>query len=38
MDDFESIEEFNEVAYWGRSVMEGKLKPSDNKKTTGKEG
>lgn len=38
MDDFDSLEEFNEVAMWGRSVMEGKLKPSDNKKTTGKEG
>lgn len=38
MDDFETVAEFNEVAAWGRSVMEGKLKPSDNKKTTGKEG
>lgn len=31
-DDFETIEEFNEVVGFGREVMQGKFRPSEDKK------
>lgn len=32
-DDFDSLDELNEVIRWGRNVMQGKLKPSEDKKS-----
>lgn len=31
IDDFESMEEFNEVVSFGRDVMQGKFRPEENK-------
>lgn len=32
IDDFDSLEEFNEVVNWGKEVMQGKFREETNKK------
>lgn len=35
-DDFDSVEEFNEVTGWARDVMQGKFRDTENPSTTKK--
>lgn len=38
VDDFESMEEFNEVTTWARKVMQGEFRDKKNKDGAGSEG